>query len=57
MNQSACKKIYIRLVHKTIGIWNKGDVLAFQEKLPSEWDERCRGYYLLKATDEDNLQS
>jgi hypothetical protein len=57
MNKSACKKTYKKIVQSTIGIWDKGNGLAYQEKLRAEWDQRMQGYYLLKAIDEDNLQS
>ncbi|MFZ2088052.1 MAG: hypothetical protein WAU47_05720 [Desulfobaccales bacterium] len=56
MNKRGRKKIYKRIVQSTTGIWVKGDGLACQEKLRAKWDKRLQGYYLLKATDdEDNL--
>ncbi|MFH1480869.1 MAG: CopG family transcriptional regulator [Pseudomonadota bacterium] len=31
------KSTYLTLVEETSGIWKKGDGLAYQEKLRSEW--------------------
>lgn len=31
------KNTYLTLVEETSGIWKKGDGLAYQEKLRSEW--------------------
>ena len=42
MNKSARKKIYKRLVQSTIGIWDKGNGLAYQKKLRADWTNVCR---------------
>jgi hypothetical protein len=58
MSKREHKKIYKGLVQSTTGIWNKGDGLAYQEKLRAGWDDQSfQGYHLLKPTDEDNLRS
>jgi len=37
LKEKEAKNIYRTLVEETSGMWKKGDGLAYQEKLRSEW--------------------